>query len=148
MVALLGSRQVGKTTLARDLELRKPVHYLDLERLSDLAKLADPELYLGRFVDHLVVLDEIQRLLMFFLSSEASWTSDAASGKSLLSFSCLALPRPSFSAKVRRLSPDAWLIEQVLGHPVCVHSWEGYCIAQAWRRNSPATFGGGALNQG
>lgn len=61
VVALLGSRQVGKTTLARDLELGKPSHYLDLERPSDLAKLADPELYLGRFTDHLVILDEVQR---------------------------------------------------------------------------------------
>ena len=62
VVALLGSRQVGKTTLARDLDAGKPIHYLDLERPSDLAKLTDPELYLGKFADHLVVLDEIQRL--------------------------------------------------------------------------------------
>jgi uncharacterized protein len=61
-VALLGSRQVGKTTLARDLDIGKPSHYLDLERPSDIAKLADPELYLGRFADHLVILDEVQRL--------------------------------------------------------------------------------------
>lgn len=62
VVALLGSRQIGKTTLARDLDPGKPLQYLDLERPSDLAKLADPELYLGKFTDHLVVLDEIQRL--------------------------------------------------------------------------------------
>jgi uncharacterized protein len=62
VVALLGSRQVGKTTLAIDLNVGKPSHYLDLERPSDIAKLADPELYLGRFADHLVILDEVQRL--------------------------------------------------------------------------------------
>jgi predicted AAA+ superfamily ATPase len=62
VVALLGSRQVGKTTLARDLDFGKPSHYLDLERPSDLAKLADPELYLSRFANHLVILDEIQRV--------------------------------------------------------------------------------------
>jgi uncharacterized protein len=61
VVALLGSRQVGKTTLARSLDAGKPNHYLDLERPSDIAKLADPELYLGRFTDHLVILDEVQR---------------------------------------------------------------------------------------
>ncbi len=61
-VALLGSRQVGKTTLARGLDTRRRTHYLDLERPSDLAKLADPELYLSRFADHLVILDEVQRL--------------------------------------------------------------------------------------
>jgi len=62
VVALLGSRQVGKTTLARELETGKPTHYLDLERPSDLAKLADPELYLGGFAGRLVILDEVQRL--------------------------------------------------------------------------------------
>lgn len=61
-VALLGSRQVGKTTLARGLDLGKPSHYLDLERPSDLAKLADPELYLSGFGDQLVILDEVQRM--------------------------------------------------------------------------------------
>jgi predicted AAA+ superfamily ATPase len=44
------------------LDVGKPSHYLDLERPSDIAKLADPELYLGRFADHLVILDEVQRL--------------------------------------------------------------------------------------
>jgi|GEM_PF-1358272 len=43
-VALLGSRQVGKTTLAKSLKIEKPTHYLDLERPSDIAKLADAEL--------------------------------------------------------------------------------------------------------
>jgi predicted AAA+ superfamily ATPase len=62
VVALLGSRQVGKTTLARRLDIGKPSHYLDLERPSDLAKLADPELYLSNYKGHLVILDEIQRL--------------------------------------------------------------------------------------
>lgn len=61
VVALLGSRQVGKTTLARGLDAGKASHYLDLERPSDIAKLADPELYLGKFANHLVILDEIQR---------------------------------------------------------------------------------------
>jgi predicted AAA+ superfamily ATPase len=61
VVALLGSRQVGKTTLARSLDAGKPSHYLDLERPSDISKLADPELYLSRFADHLVIIDEVQR---------------------------------------------------------------------------------------
>ena len=43
-VVLLGSRQAGKTTLAKGLKLDKPTHYLDLERPSDVARLADPEL--------------------------------------------------------------------------------------------------------
>lgn len=66
VVALLGSRQVGKTTLARALEIEKPIHYLDLERPSHVAKLADPELYLSKFSEHLVILDEIQRIPELF----------------------------------------------------------------------------------
>lgn len=62
VVALLGSRQAGKTTLAHGLKMEKPTLYLDLERPSDVAKLADPELYLGRISGQLVILDEIQRL--------------------------------------------------------------------------------------
>jgi uncharacterized protein len=61
-VALLGPRQAGKTTLAKRLaNARADSLYLDLERPSDLAKLSDPELFLSRHRDHLIVLDEIQR---------------------------------------------------------------------------------------
>lgn len=63
VVGLIGSRQCGKTTLARDVAGRRNVGsiYLDLELPSDLAALTEPELYLERHVDRLVVLDEIQR---------------------------------------------------------------------------------------
>jgi uncharacterized protein len=63
-VALLGPRQVGKTTLALSLMGAGdvPPHYLDLELRSDRAKLADPELYLSAYEDRLVILDEIHRL--------------------------------------------------------------------------------------
>lgn len=61
-VALLGPRQAGKTSLAKILAgQRAQSVYLDLERPSDLAKLADSELFLGRLADRLVVLDEVQR---------------------------------------------------------------------------------------
>lgn len=61
-VALLGPRQAGKTTLARIIAAQYPGSmYLDLERPSELAKLADPELFLSRYAGQLIVLDEIQR---------------------------------------------------------------------------------------
>ena len=62
VVAILGARQVGKTTLARDFGARTggPVLHLDLEREADRARLADPELALAG-VEGLVVLDEVQR---------------------------------------------------------------------------------------
>lgn len=60
-VGLVGSRQSGKTTLAKAIASMRPAVYLDLERPSALAKLQEPELFLTRHVDKLVVLDEIQR---------------------------------------------------------------------------------------
>lgn len=61
-VALLGPRQAGKTTLAKIVAAQYPDSlYLDLERPSELAKLTDPELFLSRYADRLIVLDEIQR---------------------------------------------------------------------------------------
>ena len=62
VVALLGARQVGKTTLAREvMASRKPgVSYFDLEDPADLARLQDPMLAL-RNLEGLVILDEIQR---------------------------------------------------------------------------------------
>jgi predicted AAA+ superfamily ATPase len=61
-VALLGPRQVGKTTLAREIGDERPSLYLDLESDADRAKLADPELYLESHADKLVILDEVHRL--------------------------------------------------------------------------------------
>jgi uncharacterized protein len=62
-VALLGCRQVGKTTLAFEVSkhLSKQVLYLDLESEQDRAKLAQPELYLKVHQDKLVILDEVHR---------------------------------------------------------------------------------------
>lgn len=63
MVAILGARQVGKTTLARSISesYGKPSHWFDLESPPDLARLSDPYLALES-LRGLVVLDEVQRL--------------------------------------------------------------------------------------
>ena len=60
-VALLGPRQVGKTTLAMEVGERNHALYLDLESEQDRAKLAQPELYLTDHLDKLVILDEVHR---------------------------------------------------------------------------------------
>ncbi len=63
VVALLGARQVGKTTLALSISslIGKKTAYLDLELDSDLAKLTDTEAYLRRFENKLLIIDEVQR---------------------------------------------------------------------------------------
>ena len=61
VTALLGARQVGKTTLARSFITERPAEYYDLESLPDQRRLQNPELVLGS-AQGLVVLDEIQRM--------------------------------------------------------------------------------------
>ena len=62
VVAILGARQVGKTTLARALVERRAgaATRFDLEDPDDLSRLAEPKLALGA-LDGLVVIDEVQR---------------------------------------------------------------------------------------
>lgn len=67
-VALIGPRQVGKTTLARDIAAQRDALYLDLEELGDRDKLDDPALFLSPYEDRLVVLDEIHRVPELFQS--------------------------------------------------------------------------------
>lgn len=67
-VALLGPRQVGKTTLAQEIGDTRPSIYLDLESSADRAKLADPEAYLASHENELVILDEVHRVPELFQS--------------------------------------------------------------------------------
>ncbi len=63
VVAILGARQVGKTTLAKQVAgewSKGPTTHFDLEDPADLARLDEPSLVL-RGLEGLVVLDEIQR---------------------------------------------------------------------------------------
>ncbi len=67
-VAILGPRQVGKTTLAHQFaenllpQDAAPALYLDLETPTDVAQLSDPSAFFARHADRLVILDEVQRM--------------------------------------------------------------------------------------
>ena len=65
IVALIGSRQVGKTTLARAFTKGKNATFFDLESEPDRQQLANPELVLGA-LEGLVVIDEIQVMPQLF----------------------------------------------------------------------------------
>ena len=67
-VALLGPRQVGKTTLALEIVDTVDSVYLDLESPADRARLSDPELYLTDHEERLVILDEVHRVPDLFQS--------------------------------------------------------------------------------
>ena len=61
-VILLGSRQVGKTTLALEIGRSCDSVYFDLEKPTDRVVLENADDFLPRYADKLVILDEIQRM--------------------------------------------------------------------------------------
>lgn len=63
-VALLGPRQVGKTTLTHKLLKNsvKEVVYFDLENDDDLLRMGEPAFLFGQYEDACIVLDEVQRV--------------------------------------------------------------------------------------
>lgn len=64
---LLGPRQVGKTTLARQFAQKyKNVHFFDLENPTDLIRLQNPMVTLGELDSDLIIIDEIQRVPELF----------------------------------------------------------------------------------
>ena len=80
-VALLGPRQVGKTTLALELAKSRSSIYLDLESDSDRNKLTEPELYLSSHQDKLVILDEVHRLPGLFANLRGLIDSGRRNGR-------------------------------------------------------------------
>ena len=65
-VALIGPRQVGKTTLALSIGEPRNAVYLDLEDMGDREKVTDPRAFLEHYEDRLVILDEIHRMPELF----------------------------------------------------------------------------------
>lgn len=86
-VALIGPRQVGKTTLALSLsnELQESIRYFDLERREDQERIeADPGYFLEQFKDELIILDEVQRMPELFPELRSLIDRDRRPGRFLL----------------------------------------------------------------
>jgi predicted AAA+ superfamily ATPase len=84
-VALLGPRQVGKTTLAHAIAAaHADALYLDLERPSERARLTEPEAFLGANRRRLVVLDEVQNLPEIFSTLRGEIDADRGAGRFLV----------------------------------------------------------------
>jgi len=107
--ALLGPRQVGKTTLALELAATRPAVYLDLESQADRAKLSEPELYLAQHADKLVILDEIQRTPQLFRSLrgliDAARRRGQGQGRFLVLGSAVDRPAEAIERIARRTHP-------------------------------------------
>ncbi len=67
-IGILGPRQVGKTTFAKNIQakLAKQSVYLDLEDPATFAKLTEAGPYLSLYQDHCVIIDEVQLMPRLF----------------------------------------------------------------------------------
>lgn len=85
-VAILGARQVGKTTLARQLASvqKKPTLYLDLENPLDARKLEDAYTFLTDNKDKCIIIDEVQIIPSLFAVLRSVIDSNRRNGKFIL----------------------------------------------------------------
>lgn len=116
---MLGPRQVGKTTLAREIAGQIPgTLFLDLEREQDRARLERADLFLLRHRDHLVILDEVQILPELFAALRPEIDAVRQPGRFLLlgSASGRLLMRQSaesLAGRVAYLELTPFLLEEI-----------------------------------
>lgn len=103
VVALLGPRQCGKTTLARQFVSADSVNYFDLEDPQSMARLTEPNTAL-RPLKGLVVIDEIQRRPELFPLLRVLADRKPLPARFLI----LGMPRPICSATPRKPWRDDW----------------------------------------
>lgn len=105
-VALLGPRQVGKTTLAKKIAREFPqALYLDLESSADLARLSEPRMFFAANRARLLVLDEIQNLPEVFAELRGEIDADRRPGRFLiLGSASIRLLRQSSESLAGRLA--------------------------------------------
>ncbi len=131
-VALLGPRQVGKTTLARTVLARHPGAVMfDLERESDRAALSRPELFFAAHRDRLLILDEVQLMPGLFEALRPEIDADRRPGKLLLlgsaSGELLRQSGESLAGRVSYLELTPLLAEEV-------HAVELASLQSLWLR--------------
>lgn len=151
VVALLGARQVGKSTLAREFykKLKVPVHFFDLEDPTDLARLDSPMLTLEP-LKGFIVIDEIQRRPdlfsalrvladrkknKFLILGSASRDLIQQSSESLAGRIAYIEIRP-FTIKEKIKLPNLWIRG---GFPLSYLS-KSESDAQFWLKNYVSTF--------
>lgn len=119
---LLGPRQVGKTTLARQVAAAWPdAVFLDMEDEADRARLAQPAAFFGRYRDRLVVIDEVQALPEIFAALRPEIDAERRPGRFLLlgsaSGKLLRQSSESLAGRVAYLELTPFLISEVDGDP-------------------------------
>jgi uncharacterized protein len=155
-VAVLGPRQSGKSTLAKTvMNRRKAAIYLDLERPSDLRKLAEPELFFDLHKNELVCLDEIQRRPDLFPVLRSVIDERSRPGQFLIlgsaSRDLISQSSETLAGRIAYLELTPFLLSEVESHPRKGSLWlrggfpesllarsNGESVA--WRQNFIRTF--------
>jgi uncharacterized protein len=118
-VAVLGPRQVGKTTLAKQLAAmtQRESIYLDLQDERDRARLADPNVFFKTHPDALIVLDEVQYTPDIFRHLRPEIDRDRSKGRFLLlgsaSFSLLKQSAESLAGRLATVELGGLLVQEI-----------------------------------
>ena len=78
---IVGPRQVGKTTLAKQMADKEDYLYMDLESSTEREKLKDPVFFLSQFAGRCVILDEIQFMPELFAALRGIIDADRRPGR-------------------------------------------------------------------
>lgn len=86
VVAIIGPRQCGKTTMAKKLSVKagKDTVYFDLESPNDSILFTQPEFFLERLTENRIIIDEVQRLPELFAILRSLVDRKKQKGKYLL----------------------------------------------------------------
>ncbi len=123
-VAILGPRQCGKSTMVKMLLAERDAIYLDLRDRVDRNKLTEPELFLDRYRDKLICLDEIQLLPDFFSVLRSEIDKERRLGRFLIlgsaSRDLIRQSTESLAGRIAYLDLTPFLLEEVQE----VSSWQ------------------------
>jgi len=117
-VALLGPRQVGKTTLARQIAATHvDARFLDLEMEADRRPLGNADLYFARHRDRLVILDEVQAMPGLFAALRPEIDADRRPGRFLVlgsaSGNLLKQTAESLAGRIAYLELTPFLLREI-----------------------------------
>ncbi len=119
VVAILGPRQCGKSTLAKHFLANLDSIYLDLQSRTDRNKLNEPELFIGQHRDKLICLDEIQLLPDFFSFLRSEVDADRRPGRFLIlgsaSRDLIRQSSETLAGRIAYLSLSPFLLNEVGG---------------------------------